>query len=293
MNGSADWSQQQNVAQAPAVHTMHPPTASKPRTNWLLIFIFLILGLIIGGAGGYLSANYLVYGPRLDASETEKAQLESRVAALENELTQLKQGGTNPSTTPTTSTGGTTTGTGTGSTASGITPSPVTATWSTYTNAAQHFSFKYPADYTVKEMPIEDEARGLLTLGIFRAGDTEPAGWVLVYKSQADGGPDHRELKLSAFVNELPTSVQTEPAGAGQVSKVSESNVVLNGTQAIELKASEGKGLEATPSGETFTGYLVEETFDANYLIGGCSTDVSSPMGLVGCPFETTFTILR
>ncbi|MDP2587702.1 MAG: hypothetical protein Q8P33_02930 [bacterium] len=259
----------------------------KPKSSIALVIVMLLVGLLVGGAAGYFIGDLLVFGPRFDESESDKAQLESRVSTLEAELAALQT----DTPAPTGSTPTTTTGISTAPTANGITPDALTAGWSTYTNQENRLTFKHPSDYTVQELPLEDATNERLRVGIFAAGAAEPAGCVIVYKSSGTGGPSQRDISLFAFPAELPTTLVQVPAGAGLANDITEQAVILNGQQATELSAVEGRQQQATPGGATYTAYLIEDIFNSTYLIGGCSTLQTSPANLVGCPFETTVQI--
>ncbi|MFH0831186.1 MAG: hypothetical protein V1895_03960 [Parcubacteria group bacterium] len=283
---------QQNAAAGTPQHVAPPP---KTRTNWLMALVLFLVGLLGGGAAGYFLGDFLIFQPKLDQTEADKAQLESRVAALETEITQLQQG-----TTPTTpSTSGTTPGSGTAPTVSGVTPDPQTAGWSTFTSPEFHFSFKYPSDYQVRTFQSKSDLVQLndndviFAAGLYKTGEQEAAGIVYVYKSASAQGLDQRSLALFKWPAHLPSAVQTEAAGAGQVNLVEEQTLTVNGTEGMQLTAYEGRELEKDPAGSTYKGYLFEEQFNQSYLVSQCDSDQSTQRNIVGCLFLTTFTITR
>jgi len=261
----------------------------------------LIVGLLVGGAAGYFLGDLIVFSAERNQAAADKTALQQRVTQLEQQVATLQTGTGNSGTGAGTGTG--TSGTGTAPTVGGVTPDPETATWSVYTNTQYHFSFKYPADYETREFtdPTQFEEQGLpadddevkFAVGIFKPGDAQFALLVRVYKTPDDDGVDHREIKLSRFANWLPSGIQTEPAGAGQIAKIGESVVTVNGTDGFELTATEGRGLEATPGGSTYTGYVFEDVFSSHYLVQQCDSDQTVQRNVVGCLALTTFTITR
>lgn len=280
------------------------PVVAKPARNGspLLAILMLIIGLLVGGAAGYFLGDILVFSSERTQLTTERTQLQQRVAQLEQQVATLQAGTGNSGTgTGNTGTGTQTPGTGTAPTVSGVTPDPETATWSVYDNATFHISFRHPSDYTVREFQNSgdltsqdlDPEEVAFAVGIFKASEAEPAGMVVVFKSQENDGPDHRGLTLFSFPGQLPTTLVTEAAGAGQINKVDEKTVIVNGTDAVELTAVEGRGSEATPGGSTYTGYLFEEQFNQNYLATYCDSDQTTQSNIVGCLWLTTVNITR
>jgi type II secretory pathway pseudopilin PulG len=263
------------------------------KTNWGVVVILFIVGLIVGGVATYFVLSATIIKNEREAAAQEKTALESRINTLEAQVQQLEQAAAG------TTTGGTSTGgTGTAPTVGGITPDAQTSDWVVFNNASFHISFKYPSDYTVREFQssadlaeLEDE-QIVYAVGIYKAGDPTPAGMIRVFKTNQNDGPDHRNVRLFKWVGTLPTSIDNQPAGAGVSPEVAEKEIILNGVDGFQFTAHESvpNALEPTPGGATYTGYFIEETFNASYLVHGCST-ANSQAAIVGCLFSTTVSI--
>ncbi len=271
-------------------------TPTKAKSNWTAAIVLLIIGLLAGGAAGYFLGDLLVGKPAREAAATEKQQLQSQIATLQG---QSSSNNTTTNTTP--GTGTTTPGTGTAPTTSGVTADPQTTKWSTYTNTIGHFSFKYPSDYEVREFTkgtaemsslqtqVNDNNM-VFAAGIFKKGETVPAGLVRLYDTETNQGINHRELKLR-FMRQLPSPLQS--GGTDTVEKIDESPITVNGSEGIKLNSYEGTGDVAATGGSTYTGYLFENQFDKNILVSYCNSDQGSQRNVVGCLFLTTFQIAR
>ncbi len=285
-------------AYGPAQTTLTTP----PKKGKGLAIVLLIVGILIGGLAGFFIAYFFVFQPERDRAALERTQFQSQISQLQTQTAALQAqldatGGPTGAIPVITGPGSGTSGTGTGTapTTGGITADAQTANWVMFNDPQYHFSFKYPADYEVKMVP-ETDTTILVHYGVFKIGESVEAGSVRVYKSPADKGPSHRNLLLNNWPKTLPVPTTQTSAGAGSVQKVEESPVNVNGTEGAELSAAEAVKIgsyDAKPGGQTLTGYLFEEQFNASYLVGNCSSDTSSQRNLVGCLFGTTFTFVR
>ncbi len=259
-------------------------TVAPAKSKMGLAITLLVVGLLLGGAAGYFIGDFLVFRPAQEKAAAERQALEDRIAALESDQT-----GTSLPGEPTKNDG-----TGTVDILQGITPDPLTDDWSVYTNEEHHFSFRYPANYEVREtpQPLDNEDQ-LFEVALFQAGSNVEAGSVRVYATPANDGPSTRDVTLFKWPSLLPTGLQGKSAGAGVAPGVESTTVTLNGNAALELTGVEGKALTATPDGQTYTAYFIEDRFDASYLVGTCGTDQTKQENLVACPFLTTFKLIE
>jgi hypothetical protein len=274
----------------------------------VLAIVLLVVGLVVGGAAGYFVGDLLIFSAERKQAAADKTALQQRVTQLEQQVATLQTGTGNTGTATTgtgSGTGTSTSGTGTAPTVGGITADPQTANWSLFEDKEKHFSFKYPSDYEVQafqnsgDLASIKESVGLsdsddfwFAIGIFKPGESTPAGLLRIYRLPPDG-PAHRDLQNFKFIDALPTTTQGQAAGAGVAPKADETAISLNGTEGFQFVSVEGKGLDATPGGSTYTGHLFEEQFDNSYLTTYCDSDQTSQRNVVGCLWLTTFTILR
>lgn len=262
----------------------------------MLAIILLIVGLIVGGAGGYFGAQFLVFGPERSRQQTQVSELQTQVATLQQQVATLQAGSGNSGT----ATGSTGTGTGTApSGANNITPDPQTASWQTYTDAERHISFKYPAGYEVRSFQNSGDlaqqtkdANVFLVTGIFKVGESTPAGALYFHKTGSEA-QSHDGLVSNSWVATLPTLVLQKSAGAGLVNDVSEQTVTLNGTQVTKMSAQAGSKTTPDPSGITYFGYLFENQFSQTIDASYCSSDQTTERNQVACLWLTTITVLR
>lgn len=275
-----------------------PAMANPPKSGKGLAIILLILGLLIGGAAGFFIGYFFVFQPARERAELERTQFQSQISQLQTKVSDLEKQVADAATgviPVQDGTGTSGTGTGTAPTTGGITADPQTANWVVFNDPQFHFSFKYPSDYEVKTVPDTDTTI-LVHYGIFKIGDSVEAGSVRVYKTEENDGPSRRSLRLFNWPNSLPVPTTQEAAGAGRIQSVEESPVTHNGTEGFEFSAIEATGnnsFDPKPGGQTFTGYVFENQFDATYLVGNCSSDKTSQRNLVGCLFGTTFKFVR